>query len=53
MTLMPTSPLSRWIVVTSFDTEDNCEKALTDLQNNQQDPITLDKTGKLKRLAEK
>ena len=44
------TPLSRWITVTSFDTEDNCEKALTDLQNNQQDPITLDKTGRLKRL---
>ena len=44
------TPISRWIVVTSFDTEDNCEKALTDLQNNQQDPVTLDKTGKFKRL---
>ena len=44
------TPISRWITVTSFDTEDSCEKALTDLQNNQQDPITLDKTGKLKRL---
>ena len=44
------TPISRWIVVTSFDDEDNCEKALTDIQNNQQDPITLDKTGKLKRL---
>ena len=44
------TPLSRWITVTSFDTEDTCEKALTDLQNNQQDPPTLDKTGKLKRL---
>ncbi|MFZ2059935.1 MAG: hypothetical protein WAU82_02890 [Candidatus Binatus sp.] len=43
-------PLARWVVVTSFDTDDNCEKALTDLQNNQQDPVTLDKTGKLKRL---
>jgi hypothetical protein len=46
----PDIPISRWINVTSFDTEDNCEKALTDLQNNEQDPITLDKTGKLKRL---
>jgi hypothetical protein len=46
-------PLSRWIIVTSFDTEDNCEKALTDLQNKEQDPITLDKTGKLARLQKK
>jgi hypothetical protein len=44
------TPISRWITVTSFDTEDNCEKALTDIQNSEQDPITLDKTGKLKRL---
>ena len=44
------APLSRWVVVTSFDTDENCEKALTDIQNSQQDPITLDKTGKLKRL---
>ena len=44
------TPIARWITVTSFDTEDNCEKALTDLQNSEQDPITLDKTGKLKRL---
>lgn len=43
-------PLAHWVVVTSFDTDENCEKALTDLQNKQQDPITLDKTGKLKRL---
>ena len=43
-------PLPRWTIVTSFDTDDSCEKALTDLQNNEQDPITLDKTGKLKRL---
>jgi hypothetical protein len=44
------TPISRWITVTSFDTEDNCEKALTGIQNSEQDPIALDKTGKLKRL---
>jgi hypothetical protein len=44
------TPIARWITITSFDTEDKCEKALTDLQNSEQDPITLDKTGKLKRL---
>jgi hypothetical protein len=42
-------PLSRWTVVTSFDGEDSCEKALTDIQNSEQDPITLDKAGKLRR----
>ena len=44
------TPISHWIAVVSYDTDDNCEKALTNLQNNQQDPITLDKTGRLKRL---
>jgi hypothetical protein len=44
------TPISRWIVVTNFPDEDSCEKALTDLQNSQQDPVTLDKTGRLKRL---
>ena len=46
----PNIPMARWITITSFDTEDKCEKALTDLQNSEQDPITLDKTGRLKRL---
>ena len=43
------APLSHWITVTSFDTEENCEKALANVQNNEQDPIALDKTGKLRR----
>jgi hypothetical protein len=43
-------PLSHWIVVTTFDDEDACENALTNIQNSQTDPITLDKTGRLKRL---
>ncbi|HKN13774.1 MAG TPA: hypothetical protein VJX68_11325 [Candidatus Binatus sp.] len=43
-------PLARWITVASFDTEEHCEKPLADLQNNFQDPIELDKTGKLARL---
>ena len=44
------TPISHWIAVVSYDTEDNCEKALTNIQNSEQDPITLDKTGRLKRL---
>ena len=39
------TPISHWIAVVSYDTEDNCEKALTNIQNSEQDPITLDKTG--------
>ncbi len=45
----PDVPLSHWIVVTTYDTEDNCETVLTNIQNSEQDPITLDKTGKLAR----
>ena len=44
------TPISHWIAVVSYDTEDNCENALTNIQNSEQDPITLDKTGRLKRL---
>jgi hypothetical protein len=44
------SPLARWTIVTSFNDEDTCEKALADVQNTEQDPITLDKTGRLARL---
>ena len=43
-------PLARWIVVNNYDTQEACEKALADIQNSEQDPVTLDKTGKLKRL---
>jgi hypothetical protein len=43
-------PLSRWIVVSSFDTSENCEKTLAALQNKEEDPVDLDKTGRLKRL---
>ena len=45
----PETPLTHWITVASFDTEEKCEKALADIQNSEQDPITLDKTGRLKR----
>jgi hypothetical protein len=43
------APLSRWITVASFDTQHVCEKVLADIQNKEQDPIQLDKTGKLRR----
>jgi len=42
-------PLSHWIVVATFAASDDCEKALADLQKTEQDPISLDKTGKLAR----
>ena len=43
------APLSHWISVATFATSDDCEKALADLQKTEQDPISLDKTGKLAR----
>jgi hypothetical protein len=43
------APLSRWIVVSNFDTQEHCEKQLADLQNNGQDPVGLDKTTRLVR----
>jgi hypothetical protein len=48
-----TAPLSRWSIVTSFDTSEKCEKALADLQSANRDPIELDATGKLKLLQKK
>ena len=47
------APLSHWITVATFDTSDSCEKALAEVQNKKQDPIELDKTGKLKRLRKR
>jgi hypothetical protein len=46
-------PLSHWISVATFATSDDCEKALADLQKTEQDPIELDKTGKLQRLRKR
>ena len=37
------APLSHWITVATFDTADNCEKALADVQKKNQDPIALTK----------
>ena len=44
------APLSRWVYVATYDTEDHCEKALTNIQNSEQDPSTLDRTGRLAKL---
>ena len=40
---IPTPRSRTGLRVVSYDTEDNCEKALTNIQNSEQDPITLDK----------
>jgi hypothetical protein len=47
------APLSHWITVATFDAPESCEKALAELQNKSQDPIELDKTGKLRRLQKR
>ena len=43
------APISRWTIVTSFNSADICKKALTELQNKNGDPANLDATGKLRR----
>jgi lipocalin len=43
------APLSRWVTVATFASSENCEKVLANLQKTEQDPIELDKTGKLAR----
>ena len=37
------TPISRWIVVTTLPLRDSCEKALADIQNKQQDPVSSTK----------
>ena len=49
MRLISDAALSRWVVVATFDADDNCEKVLAGVQKTEQDPIELDKTGKLAR----
>ncbi len=44
------APLSRWMIVATFDTSEACEKALADIQSKERDPSELDTTGKLRRL---
>jgi hypothetical protein len=43
------APISRWTIVTSFNSADICKKALTELQNKNGDPAKLDATGQLRR----
>jgi hypothetical protein len=43
------APISRWTIVTSFNSADICKEALTELQNKNGDPAKLDATGKLRR----
>ena len=50
---IPTFRSRRWIVVTSYDTEDNCEKVLTDIQNSEQDPIDARQDGQAQAPPEK
>jgi hypothetical protein len=48
-----TAPISRWSIVTDFDSAGNCEQALTELQNKNGDPTKLDRTGRLRRFQKR
>ena len=47
------APISRWTIVTSFNSADICKKALTELQNKNGDPAKLDATGRLRRFQKR
>jgi hypothetical protein len=47
------APLSRWSVITKFDTADSCKQALTGLQNKNHDPANPDAVDKLRRFKKR
>jgi hypothetical protein len=44
-----TAPISRWRIITDFESADSCNQALTELKNKNGDPAKLDRTGRLRR----
>jgi hypothetical protein len=47
------APMSRWSIVTNFESADTCKQALTELQNKNGDPAKLDATGRLRRFQKR
>jgi rRNA-processing protein FCF1 len=47
------APMSRWSIVTKFESTDTCKQALTELQNKHGDPAKLDATGRLRRFQKR
>jgi hypothetical protein len=48
-----TAPISRWSIITDFDSADTCKQALTELQKKNSDPAKLDATGRLRRFKKR
>ncbi len=47
------APISRWSIVTNFESTDTCKQALTELRNKNGDPAKLDATGRLRRFQKR
>jgi hypothetical protein len=47
------APISRWSIITNFESADTCKQALTELQNKNGDPAKLDATGRLRRFQKR
>jgi rRNA-processing protein FCF1 len=47
------APISSWSIVTNFESADTCKQALTELQNRNDDPAKLDRTGRLRRFQKR
>jgi len=47
------APISRWSIVTEFESAGNCKQALTELRNKNGDPAKLDRTGRLRRFQKR
>jgi hypothetical protein len=46
-------PISRWSIVTDFESAANCKQALAELQSKNGDPAKLDRTGRLWRFQKR
>ena len=46
------APISRWSIITNFESADTCKQALMELQNKNGDPAKLDFTGILGRFQQ-
>jgi hypothetical protein len=47
------APISRWSIVTDFESAASCTQALRELQNKNGDPAKLDRTGRLRRFQKR
>jgi|SRR5208282_1544255 len=47
------APISRWSIITNFESADTCKQALRELQNKNGNPSKLDFTGRLGRFQQR